>query len=341
MRNGRIRQQGMTLVEMMVGVTLGLVVLAGVASVFTSTGEVNRSNENIARLQEGARTAFTLMANDIREAGLNDCGRLDQVANVLNNAATTPWANWIGGLLGVDGGTAMDGVTSGTGVGQRVEAEDALRVMGAVSSGLSATEEMNEGATSAEFKLTGLSTLQPGDVVIVCDFEQASIAQISQTRTSTIEIVINTGGSTSPGNCTKGLGWPALCTTNGNSHSYGKNSSIMRMKSNVWFVGYNGRAGTAGTSLYRSALQNTGGTISTVVDEVVEGVSGIQFQYLLDGASNYVDATAVGAANWGQVISVKVDVTMQGISLQRGASGARERVTRTFSNVVTLRNRVS
>ena len=111
------RQRGMTLVELMVGMTLGLFLIAGIGSVFVATGNADRTTQNLSRLQEGARTAFSMMARDIREAGLNDCGRIDRVMNVLGGAGGPPaWATWNGGLLGFDAGVSAGDPASGAAV---------------------------------------------------------------------------------------------------------------------------------------------------------------------------------------------------------------------------------
>ena len=94
------RMSGLSLVELLIGMTLGLIVMAGVATVFTSTGTTNRTNENLARLQESARMAFSIVSRDVRDAGLNDCGRITQVMKVLKGAAALPWAKWVGGMQG-------------------------------------------------------------------------------------------------------------------------------------------------------------------------------------------------------------------------------------------------
>ena len=62
---------------------------------------------------------------------------------------------------------------------------------------------------------------------------------------------------------------------------------------------------------------------------------------LLDGAAVYVDAAAVPAARWPDVVAVRVDLTISGAEQEISASGAAVRVQRQFSNVIALRNRVS
>jgi len=339
------RAAGFTLVELMVAMTLGLFLMAGIGSVFVATGQANRSNENLSRLQEAARTAFSLMARDIREAGINDCGRIERVMNVLGSGAIAPptWATWNEGINGFDQAVAAAGLPSGSGVGERVATEDALQIMKGASRGVSVVATVvASGGTPASMKVTDSEPFAPGDVAIVCDFTQATIFQITNTNASGADerVVHNTGGVTSPGNCTMGLGWvvPRVCSPAGRPYNYGPNSTILKFESMYWYIGNNGRAASGGTSLFRMRLQNIGGVPTMVPEEVLEGVSGLQFQYLVDGAAGYVDAAAV--ADWKSVLAVQIGLSFSGVAQEGGANGL-ERVQRSYFNVVTLRNRVS
>ena len=63
----------------------------------------------------------------------------------------------------------------------------------------------------------------------------------------------------------------------------------------------------------------------------------MQLQYLVSGAANYVDATAVPANSWDDVTAVRVTLDM--LSNDRaGANGAQ--LARRIAHTVTLRNRL-
>lgn len=63
------RQYGFTLVELMIAMVLGLVVVAGVISVFIANKQSYRTNEALSQVQDASRTAYEFMARDIRMAG--------------------------------------------------------------------------------------------------------------------------------------------------------------------------------------------------------------------------------------------------------------------------------
>ena len=71
MRRAQVR--GFTLVEMMIAMTLGLIVLAGVGWVYFGTMRTYRTHDGLSRMQEGARYAFELISHDLRMAGVAGC----------------------------------------------------------------------------------------------------------------------------------------------------------------------------------------------------------------------------------------------------------------------------
>lgn len=64
----RAAQHGLSLVELMVALTIGLFLLAGVVTVFGKTRDLYRVNETTARLQETARYAMSTLETDLRMA---------------------------------------------------------------------------------------------------------------------------------------------------------------------------------------------------------------------------------------------------------------------------------
>lgn len=68
-RNIRTQQLGLTLVELMVAMTLGLLVLLAVGSIYIGSRQTFRMQEDNARLQETGRYALEVMGRSIRQAG--------------------------------------------------------------------------------------------------------------------------------------------------------------------------------------------------------------------------------------------------------------------------------
>ncbi|MDE2154956.1 MAG: prepilin-type N-terminal cleavage/methylation domain-containing protein [Xanthomonadaceae bacterium] len=335
----RRQARGFTLIELMVAMLLGLIVIAGVVSVFLAGQQSYRTNQALGDVQDGSRIAFEMMARDIRDAGLTGCNNNGRVANVLNNSplggGTDWWANMGNALHGYTTGQVDPAVAFGTTSSPvtRVAATDSLQLIGAVGTGLSVAS--TPAPTAANFHLNDLSPdLATGDVIVVCDPDHAAVLQITSYQSSNVTVVHNDGTGT-PGNCSKGLGYPTVCSPNGNGYTYGANSQVFKLGATDWFIGNSANA-ASGKSLYRMDVVNTAGTLTPTAQEMVPDVTDMKIVYHQSGGASYVNAATV--ANWALVDAVQVTLTLQS-SNQRAGTNAKP-ITRTFISTTTVRNRV-
>jgi len=70
-----VRQAGLSLVELMIAIALGLILMAGVVQVFLSSKTVFSTQQAMSRIQETGRLAIDFMARDIRMAAYYGCYR--------------------------------------------------------------------------------------------------------------------------------------------------------------------------------------------------------------------------------------------------------------------------
>ncbi|WP_019568120.1 PilW family protein [Thioalkalivibrio sp. ALMg13-2] len=77
--------RGLTLVELMVAMLIGLLLVGGTISIFISTQQTYRTQEAMSRVQETGRFAIERIARDAREAGYGGCP--GSVNNLLNEAS--------------------------------------------------------------------------------------------------------------------------------------------------------------------------------------------------------------------------------------------------------------
>jgi type IV pilus assembly protein PilW len=314
-------QRGLSLIELMISMVLGLLVVGGAIGVFLSNQQTYRATESLARVQENARVAFELMAREVREAAGNPCAANLPTANVLKSPSASWWSNWANGVVGYENGT-LAGSAAGT---------DAIELMSGTSGGVTV---VGHDKNSAQFKVnTPEHGIEDFDILMVCDYGQASIFQATNVNSSNVTIVHNTGTVESgPGNCTKGLGLPvpSPCTANGTYKEYGANSIVVKLHAAQWYLADNARGGR---SLYRRTMRK--GLVSNP-EEVAEGIQDMQIEYLLSGASDYI--VAAPGVNWTRVTAVRITLRVQGRD-RVGTDG--EVLTRDVSHVVNLRNRTS
>lgn len=78
------RQQGVTLIELMVALVLGLIVAGGIVTLFLSTSSSNRAQNQMARLQEEGRFAINRISADLKMAGAQYCSSTGGIASVAS-----------------------------------------------------------------------------------------------------------------------------------------------------------------------------------------------------------------------------------------------------------------
>lgn len=66
----RKRQSGLSLIELMIAMTIGLFLIGGAMLIFVTSSDARRTNDDIARMQENIRFAMETIEPDVRMAGL-------------------------------------------------------------------------------------------------------------------------------------------------------------------------------------------------------------------------------------------------------------------------------
>ncbi len=305
----RGNQQGLTLVEILVAMTISLVLLAGVVQILVGSKASYRINEAQSRLQENGRFALQMMAKDVRMAGFWGClGNNTQVANNLN----LPGGNVnpaLGGITGTEGGAGTP------------RPADSVTFQGVVGGGLPV---ISHNVAAASITTNVNNELAQGDFFLVGDCRRVDLLQITNANPDTSgTVVFNTGAGT-PGNAT------------GPIVAYGPNAVLYRAGSVAYTIA-NGNSGQP--SLFRSIN-------GTPPMELVEGVENLQILYGedldADGTANYYGAQNI--VNMANVVSVQVDLTLRSFSdnlasIVDPVIGDR-RLRRTFSSTIVLRNRI-
>jgi type IV pilus assembly protein PilW len=343
------RIAGLSLVELMISLVLGLLVVGGAITVFVSNSQTYRATESLGRIQESGRVAFELMARDLRESGGNACERDLPMRNVLNNPDDKWWSNWGAAVTGYDGATAFPDAAFGTGEKDRIAGTEAIEIKSAVSNGVTVDDHQ---PVSAQFKVNTVNHgLNDGDIVMVCDFNHAAIFQITNASPGTNETVVHNTGTGSPGNSSKCLSLDGLCDDSESAavktYAFGcfggqmaggacvdpRNwpANIAKLQAWRWYIGDNGRGGR---SLYRTGLRNQAGVLDATPIEVAENVNNLQVRYLADGANAYVAASAI--TDWTAVISVRLILEVVG---EENIASDGGRLVRRLQHTVALRNR--
>ena len=78
-----VSQKGMTLIEIMIAMLIGVFLMTGVIQIFVSARQAYKLQENLSRLQENGRIAMDLITKDVRMAGYTNysCLPVNPTAN--------------------------------------------------------------------------------------------------------------------------------------------------------------------------------------------------------------------------------------------------------------------
>ncbi|MBB1076171.1 PilW family protein [Rhodoferax sp. 4810] len=348
------RQLGLTLVELMVALVLGLVLVGGVLNVFVANRETYRATENLTRIQENARTGFDFMARDIREAGQNPCGT-PLVANVIRVGGNIPWwADWNKGtLIGVDGTEdRTDIVAFGTTTHARVAGTDAVIVIRSEQKEFT-IKEHDTGTTL--MTLASDSNLEEFDIVMACDLTSAAIFQVYDSSPSPSYNKIDHQEDGTVYNCSDFLGYPtpANCPTTAPPLKKFRDETslpagyLSKLVASFWYVGY---AENGQRSIYRTRIKNDGNKNMIIEpEEMVPGVQDLQLEYLTGtgtilandwvAADNAVFDAANNAwtsANPNQVVALRINMTLQS---EDNVGTNQQPIQRQLIHVVALRSR--
>lgn len=335
------RQRGITLVELMVALLLGLVVTGVAISVFLASRGSFKTNMAVGEVQDASRIAFELLARDARQAGLTGCGNGSSMANVLKNGTGNGgndwWADWGNAVHGYEANADDPAVTEGTATANRDATTDSVQLIGIEEGGLS----VKSATTSSLTLWSAASNWANGDALVICDPDHAALVQLGSGSGTTSLSWVTSGSN--PGNCTANLGFPTVppappgtTACSADPYTYRANAMVSRLNAADWYVGVNP---LGGRSLYRRTLTNSGGNLSETSQEIVRNVTDMQILYHENGEASYGDASTV--ADWNAVDAMQIALTLQSATRQSVAGANATPLTRTVTTVIALRNRVS
>lgn len=351
---------GVTLIELMISLTIGMMIIITIGYVYLGASRVFRSLEASSRMQENARYVVERVGFDIRMAGFAGCS-YSTIANVLNSPQA--WENNLFGqpLAGYEHGiSAYPDSVSGN-----VLRGDALTILRADNAAEYIID--NHNPNSAQFQLTANHDIQQGEILVATDCSHAAVFQMTNVNNNnSIDTIVHNTGAGTPGNCTKGFGLPVDCTdTNGVAYTFAAGSRIFRLNAATYYI----RANAAGEpALYRQKLGHASGNSALTAEEVVEGVEDMQITYGVDTSAtadgtvdayvtaDQVAATAPGSTDeddWKRVLSIRLSLLL--VSKKGEAATTKpqpytyngvtvtptdQRLRKVFSTTVAIRNRL-
>lgn len=318
----RRRQRGVTLVELLIAMVLGLVLVGGTIQVFTGNRATYEFTDDLARIQENARFALDQITYDARMAGYKGC--LADVAVFNNLTIENTFRDDIeNGLVGHNAnGTGAGQVFAATAKDPAPSTDSALWtpalptelsdlvIPGSdvlIVRGISGPTNTMSAPFSSSTGLFVPNThgYVAGEILVATDCQKASIFQLTGiTAGSPLDQLGHTDSAGMvPGNAA--AAW-------GPDQSYGLGGEVARLEAHAFFVG---QGSNDRPSLFQLRLQWQSATQSDfVAEELVAGVDTMQVRYGLDtdnsGAPNSW-VSADGVADWADVLSAEITLLVR------------------------------
>lgn len=313
--------RGLTLVELMISLVLGLLVIAGVGSVFVANKQSYRTNEALGQVQDASRIAYEFMARDIRMAGYgNVCSNFNFPINVIADPAPAPVFGFVTGIKAIEGsvasGTTVGGVSvkDGTGIVQL----DYFPTLDNASPHLVGNLPPNNANIQINNNSPGFAA---GDTLFITDCTQADVFRASTVSNGTKTITIAHANNVN--------------TDNKLSKSYGGDAfvfDISNYRAITYFIGQRPGGNNPPYSLYR--MVNGAAPV-----ELVRGVTDMQVGYHRIGTDTYdVAVNGWSTTDWNAVDSVQI--SYQIASDMQNVTTDGNPLTRTFSTTIAIRNRL-
>ena len=293
----RRSMQGMSLVELMIAMTLGLIVLAALVSVFANTSASRAELERTSRQVENGRYAMEVLGDELRHAGFYGEANVRAVPlpGVLPDPCSTDPVVWKSAMpihvVGFDSGAGLPTCFTGT----RKAGTDVLLVR-------------------------RLSTCEAGvgdcPAAVASEY-YAQIAKCAAETPITPIVFASQGGSSfilHVKNCTAVAG-------------------LRKYTVRFYYIGTDNGSGQAIPTLRRLELSGaTGGWVDT---PLVEGIDQLNLEYAIDidsdGApdvytadpATYVCGGCTAITNWANVVSVRINLLARNLEPSPGYTDAK------------------
>lgn len=305
---GNSEQSGFSLVELMVAITLGLAVLAGLTTIFVSNNQSRNEIERTNRQIENGRYAMQLLAEDLRNAGF--LGEFDPTSLPTPTTLPDPCSTTL-----ADINTALPLQIQGY--------DDASSIPSCISDVKAGTDIVvvrrastcAVGDTNCDAITAGVPYFQAS----LC-FPSSGATELASTNISDY-YALATDTSTLTEH-------KRDCTTT---------AAIRRFETHIYFIANNDSGSDGIPTLKRAELGTNGSSTAFVIVPLVEGIENLQLEYGIDNLpssgkdgipdvytadpSSYNGCTGQACVqNWRDVVAVRMHLLARNTEESAGYS---------------------
>ncbi len=330
-RSSKVGQSGLSVVELLVSLLIGMAVVAGAVQVVVSSKRNFMDQDEVTFIQTNARYAMDLIARDLRMAGYLGCAAQQsvQTANSIEDDA--------GGFISMHGLQGFEGEVSASSFPDAYRADvktgtDSFIVRRASDSG--EFDVSKHVAASAVIHLWQSHSFPRGSTLMIADASCRNVGLFQVSGPNGLPsntLGHNTGNNTK--NCTKIIKGNFDCSSpqcgqvscggyDQKMGGYGPGSKVMAFVSNAYYIGESKIM--PGVPALKRRVFNPVGPPSTASEEIALGVEDLQVLYGVDSSgdgsvdqfrkASEMDLDGNGVIShqeWDQVLSVKVSLVFR------------------------------
>jgi type IV pilus assembly protein PilW len=307
------RQTGLSLIELMIAMLVGLILIAGVLSIFISSRQSYGINDAVGQIQENGRFALDFIRTATRKAGYMGCATSALTTSYLNPAADSmpydfttaingyiftaaapaPTENPAADPSAADWSPNLDAYLTG----KVLPNTDVLVVRFTQNNPMYITNISSSSAVNMTVSgsVAGVNSLAPGDLMLISN---CASAIVMQTTAPTAGTLISHAGAGSPGNADTGVPTSYI------------GAQVVSPNTDAFYIG---QGADGSPALYAASF--VGGVFTS--QELVPGVESMRVLYGVDTTgsqvpSQYETADQVDATGlWNNVVSVRVGLLLR------------------------------
>lgn len=297
--SNRQTQRGLSLIEMMISITIGLIILSAMTTLFSSQSKTRSELDKSNRMIDNGRYALEILSENMRMAGFYG----SYVPSGTTTAATDPC-------------TLADITNAATN----------LQVMLHHVHGYNAAVQASQiagvpltGNCAFTYTAGNAKTLKSGSDILVLRRTGTSASVAAATVTAAASTVLQVS------NCTTDTSRYQIIAGDGAKTAFHDKdcataASLRPFIVQVYFVSPENNVGDGIPTLKRLELdQSTGAFVTT---PLVEGIEYMQVDYgwdtNADGAADSYIAAPAADADWGNIVSVKINIIARNIETSAG-----------------------
>ena len=316
-----VAQCGMSMMELMVGLAIGMVLTLGMFTMIVSTSQSFRVNDDFSRMQENAAGAFRYLSDSLRQAGF------------YGNAMDTSKIAFVGG--------SAVATTTDCGLAPALDFATPIRAYMnytplTVNADFPCIQQVNFNQGPPIANPNPILVTRGASGFRICWTFVAAVANISPACPNTRLLATQLNYATTiylqsdpyQGMVFYGGDYAALrATASGRKYANGNDMEIFEYRAHVYYIRPCSRP-AGGAVNCTGAADDNGHPIPTLVRQeligsamtevpLIEGIDMIDYRFGVDssnpadGVADFYTANIVTATQWAQVVSVKVTILVR------------------------------